>query len=341
MTTTITGTTSVTANGGNYLVDPNSTLIIEEAAGGGQTVFVTSVTVDSAGALVIQSGGITEYVLLSGTETIATGGSDYFATISNGAAQYDSGTAFGATLLFGGNQLISGIGAYAENTFISRGGEQAVYSGAEATGDTVSSGGMVFVSNGGSAYNTNLLSGGEDFVFSGGTAEFTSVGLGADEIISSGGVASLTTLGTSQSTGTGSAMQYVDSGGTAYSTLIRSGGVQYIKSGGAVFDATLSFGGIQTIRGGTASDTQIDGGANAYLDTGKSISASVIGSFYVSAGTAYGTSATAGGNVIVSSAGRTFETTLGPNGYETIYDHGSAVLTTINDGGALNVGARV
>jgi autotransporter passenger strand-loop-strand repeat protein len=145
---------------------------------------VSSATVDSAGFLIIGSGGAA-----SGTTIMAGGGAP---------GGYIAGFSLG-----GGGLLGIASGGIAVNTTIISGGQNEVYGAASAT--AVSSGALQEVESSGIASGTTIYAGGIELIESGGTALGTTIS-GGTLVLSSGAVAS-------------GPVDFVGSGGTSRLTI--------------------------------------------------------------------------------------------------------------------------
>jgi autotransporter passenger strand-loop-strand repeat protein len=124
-------------------------------------------------------------VRAGGTQTVLAGGLSAEAFVSSGGTVNVFGSASGAGL-FGGTENVSAGGVAYGNTGVYGGGNQNVYNGGTASGTQVDNGGTQTVYAGGSATSTTVNSGGTLQLLSGGSA--------TDAILNSGGAIDLTNL---------------------------------------------------------------------------------------------------------------------------------------------------
>ena len=278
-------------------------------SGGQQDVSgtATNTVINHLGFGYVHSGGSVISTIVYGLETVSGGGSASFTTIQSGGFEQVYGSDSNATVSSGGEQDVFS-GGTASGTTVLTSGVQSVFLGGTASG-TLVSGGHQYVE--GSATSTMLLFNGvfgAQTVASGGSASFTSVGNGAFQTVNSGGSAiSAVVLSGGQQ----------DVSGTATNTVINNGGTQNVSSGGTLIDTVISSGGNQYVFGGTASNTVIFSGGNAFI----------------SGGTASGDIIMSGGTEKVFLGGHVVSTIVSNGGTEFVSSGGTASGTVVLGGG--------
>jgi len=256
----------------------------------GGTIYDTSVSDASAkdsigGFTEIYGGGAASGTQLyqGGNQDLDGGGNAYFTVIFAGGIQdVDSGTTYATTISSGGEQVVSGAGAYASDTVIKSAGLQDISSGGVDYGTQVDSGGDDLVEIGGSASGTTVNSGGTLIAagdFSKGNFSETAGAVALSGTLVNG---TQTTIYTSGAT----TFKTVSSGGTAnvyyngnlvetetqtgnelYTTNYTSSGavttssVHPLDSGGVATDVTVASGGTVILDGGYLSDPILQNGA--------------------------------------------------------------------------------
>jgi autotransporter passenger strand-loop-strand repeat protein/autotransporter-associated beta strand protein len=239
--------------------------------------------------------------------TIVSSGSSY--TVSAG----DSET--GDTILGGGT--LEDLGTVISTVISGPYGHLDVFGSSNFTSDT---GGGAHDCIYGTGQNTQVSNGGYELVFSGGTAIATVVSNGGFQIVSAGGTASNTLLGpggggsagiygsASKTSVTSGGLQEVYSGGTASGTQISNGGQEWVFSGGKSISAQVSSGGFQDIgSSGTASGTTISSGGSATVEDGGILKGAVVDdgliTFNVLDSRTFNGTLTGSGSVVVSGGG--------------------------------------
>ncbi|MDR3428093.1 hypothetical protein [Silvimonas sp.] len=173
----------------------------------------------------------------NGTNTITTGGSEFFAPGSTdagvvvnagGVATVLSGGSTNDNVINGGMEFVDAGGADT-GSYVEAGGAEIVSSGGMAVGITIGSGGHLIVLPGATASGTSVVAGGQ--VISTGIVFLQSGGISADPSVSNGLV-----LASDET-------EYVLSGGEVSGTVISVGGQQAVFSGGVAWETTINDGG--------------------------------------------------------------------------------------------------
>ena len=340
------------------------------SASGGYVNLVGGIEVVSAGGVAIGtevlggsesllSGGVASGTVLSGSPTSS-------GTINPGIESVGSGAVAISTQIFnGGEQIVSSgglaSGAVLSNTTSSFGAYQTVQFGGEADATQIDSGTSVYVL--GTTSNLVINGGGVETVTSGGTSISSTLV----------GVATF-----SNGYAYDNAFEYVESGGSAVSTHVGSGGDLVAFSGGRTSGSILS--GIISQSGGyitaaafenvganaLAIGTQVGSGGGLIVSSGGVASASVLsGAVIFTSNNEYaaayenvdfGGSAVAeqvgvGGSINVASGGLSIDTVLSAafvssgsinafGAYEDVSFGGIASGTTLDSGGKLNVSGQ-
>ncbi len=177
-TQVVSGTSNFAAVGGTQTVTSSGTSFDTTIQNGAtQTVAMGGTDEDAT----IQVGGnqqvsgFTDFARVSGTQTIASGGSSFAETVQSGGVQTISagGTDFSTTVSAGGTQNVFGqassvkvsgtqtvnAGASDNSATISSGGTTTLLSGATASGATVNAGGTLAVAGNAAVTNTTLNGG--------------------------------------------------------------------------------------------------------------------------------------------------------------------------------------
>jgi autotransporter passenger strand-loop-strand repeat protein len=244
--------------------------------------------VRAGGELNVRLGGVASGTTVSGgVVLVSAGGAVRGAILSGGLLQaYSGGATSTVTLLSGGRQNVYGT---TTETVVSSGGTNVVWAGATASGSVISSGGVEFAL--GTTIDATVRQGGELIVRSGGIASGATTVTGAWLTVVAGGIVRGATLNgglldlasggtTSSVVLLGGARQNVS--GTAFGTLVGSGGLDVVYGGGYATGTVVATGGRQALyAGAVASGTLIlSGGVH-------SINGTVIGETVHAGGIAY------------------------------------------------------
>ena len=264
--------TGVTIAGGGLeyvavgAVDSGATI----STGGDQTVFgsaagsvlsggiqdihtaASGTVVSNGGEEIIRATGaaVGSLVARGGLEYVATSGVDSGTTVSIGADQIVFGSAVGA-VLSGGSQDVHTV---ASSTAILSGGEQSVAATGIAADSIIAGGGLEYIATSGIDSGATASSGGDQIVF--GNALGTMLNGGTQEVHT---LAS----GTTVSSG---GRQLVDKTGVASNTTIGAGGQEIVSSGGTASGPTIGGGTLEIADGGTADGIAFAGGGTLLLD---------------------------------------------------------------------------
>jgi len=349
------------------------------------------------GAIVI-NGGV-DYVLgmENGTTTINSGGLDIVysgaqesnATVNSGGNLWlgdlwynpvpggavSGGISISATINSGGNEWVVS-GGVASNTTINNGGTVYLQSGGAANGTIINSGGVEDIQSGCSVSGGSVNSGGtiSGLVMNSGAAVITngaySIAVDGISIQSGAVVQSLEVASGASVTGfiaNQSAVLTIDSGGTAGSTTLNSGGIENISgtvSGAIINGGTFNLhgvangaivinGGVDYVLGMENGTTTINSGgldivysgaqeSNATVNSGGNL---WLGDFWynpvpggaVSGGISISATINSGGNEWVVSGGVTSNTTINNGGIVYLQSGGVASGTIINSGGVEDI----
>lgn len=337
--------TVVSSGGEQYVAGGAATINVVD--GGTQTItsggLATSNTVLAQGAqYVAASGTATQTWVGGGGHQYVVGGAANGNTIDRGGAQIvaSGGIATSNSINNGGVQYVASAGTAVSTTVNS--GMQTVGAGGTVIGTTVNPGGAQYLTNGSLAANTTL-NGGVQSVNAGGLANVTMVNAAGFQAVNDGALTNATVINNG-------GLQVVMAGGVTSGSVVNSGGKQNVL--GTVVSATVDSGGTLMVgQGGTsgklAGNTHNDGtivfnlagtytysgaftGSGTLVDahTGTLIlngaSNAYSGATQVVAGTlevgdSAHTSATLGGDVVVSQAG-------------TLRGHGTIGGSVINAG---------
>ena len=285
---------------------------------------------------VTSSGVATDDIVSSGGfDKIDQGGLINGGTVESGGTIVVAGTATGVTVEPGGNEIFVGGASVAievGETFFAAsliGATAAISSGGIASAVMVGTDAMLSVSNGGVAEfdivsgtpDTNL-GGATQEIFAGGTAIGTDIQPAGSEFVMSSGVAS---AGEIESAGD----QAVTASGTSYAATIMFGGRQDVD-GGIAYDAMVANGGMQSVDfEGVASNTTVSSGGLQDVESG-------VAAFGEPGGDAIGANILYGATQVVEPDAIAEFTFLNSTAIE--YDSGTAISTTIGDGGTLYEG---
>jgi autotransporter passenger strand-loop-strand repeat protein len=281
-------------------------------------------------------------VAAEGSQTVSSGGTDEFGTISGaqsvyGSTLYDTVTGGGAEQYVesGGVTLNTTVTSYCFQTVLSGGtDESSVISGFQdvygsAVGDIVLGvNNYQQVEGGGVAQDSVIEDLGDQFVQSAGYTDATTISAGGSAFIESGGFAESSTIGSG-------GLEYVYSGATDYYATIGTSGTQYVD--GAAYGAIVSSGGDQVVSsGGDADFTTIDGlGSQTVSYDGLDEYGLVSGyqSVYgtVSSGQVAGVQA----YQYIESGGSAYAETLDDLGFSIVSSGGVASRTAVDSAGAL------
>ncbi len=237
---------------------------------GAQIVFGTAsaTTITSGGVETVSSGGVDlgATVMFGGDQIVEAGGFAGGGIVSGGGSIMASGVVSATTIhLYGNAYIASGGSATAINIY----GREIVDAGAIDTGARIATGGTQYVSG---TANGAVLSGGQQIVEAQGSASGTTVGSGGTQIVLSGGTA----IGAVLSGVSPYVNQVVSSGGIAIGTAALSGGKAFVLAGGTAIGMGVFAGGSATIVGGTVIDTVISGpGAVLILAGGPVVSGGI------------------------------------------------------------------
>ena len=309
------------------------------------------------------SGGVASNFILNGSDIIqrvSSGGSALDTTVNSDARQnvYSGGVASGTVINYNGSQVVSAGGSVFDTTINSsgyqtlygtasntvlNGGRQYVYSNAVASNTIVNSEGYILLYSGGSAVDLVVNSGGRMGVnvdtlgtyatgtYEGGGSFYVSDGIASGFVLDKGGY------------------QSVESGATAYGTIVGSGAVQYVYAGVASDTVVNSGGGLDVWDGGSAVNVTLDSGAIITGDTGSNNYMSGVnekGSFYLSDGVASNLVLNNNAFFNVESGGTVIDTDVRSGGQlwlqanDAVADNvmlSSGATLHVNDGSATNI----
>jgi autotransporter passenger strand-loop-strand repeat protein len=324
--------TTVSSGGSQYVYiggSAVSTIVLNSGVEHLQGGITTGTTVENGGQQYVYSGFTSGTMVDAGGQQRIEHGTASFTTVSADGNQYvdDGGTAV-STTLSGGIETVS-LGGLAVSTTVSNFGVEIVSGGGSATYTTVSNGGSA--NDYGTVISDTVLSGGTENVLYGGAARETAV--------SSGGIQNVDAFTSVVSTTiTDGGVQFVFAapaqGGVTTSTIISSGGAEILSSGASAVGTVLSDGGyLVVLPGATQTGTMSSGGTVVSTgvvlyqpgsgvtdypgDTASNVTVSTSSPF---------TSATE----YVLTGGTATSNTVGPNGFQYIYDGGSALDTKMS-----------
>lgn len=277
-----------------------------------------------------------------GTQNVQSGGSAINTIINSLGDQMvlDGGNVRDTRINFEGRQLLFGS---ATNTIVRSGGQQYISITGSATNTIVESGGTIDLVSGGSATDVTLLEG--SVIRASTSATLTGTYNGSIISILNGTANNITLNWFNYRPG----YLQVESGDTANSTTINSGGIQKVQSGGSATGTIVNPGGFDSVQG-VSTGTTINGGEQEVYDSGITIG-TIINSggqqWVYDSGTATGTIINSGGlqNVCKgsSSGGIANNTIVNSGGQQYVSSNGTVNNTTINPGGLLSfkAGAQV
>ncbi len=228
------------------------------------------------------------------------------------------------TVSAGGAVISTGVVVYQPGSGV------AVYTSV-ASDVSVGNGATEYVLSQGTASSTTVTNGGVEGVYLGGTAIGTTVDGGGTQFVFSGGTASLTTVA--------GGTEIVSSGGTIVSTTVRHDATEDVASGGQASNTTVNGGYEYVSAGGSATGTTLDSGGREFV-SGTAVSTTVnSGTEYVySGGTTSFTVVNSGSYDEVAGGGTAVSTTVNNGGVEFLEtDGGTASSTEVNSGGVQNV----
>ena len=259
--------------------------------------YLSNVTVNQRGTLIVSSGATT-------TKLKENGG--YVVVLDGAAVTFASNTISGLELSDAPGTVHSGTTA--TNVTVNAGGNLEVFSGGTAT-NVVENGGWVEVADGAKvSFAQNTIS-----------------GLALDN--TSGTVHSGTTA--TEITINSGAFFHVSSGGIANSTIANSGGGLIVSSGGTADVVTVDYGGgLAVFSGGTALRIKENGGL-VHLDDNESVT-------FVS-NTFSGVILDSDNWGTVHSGTTATDITINSDGNLSVFNGGTANVVTINPGGTIEV----
>jgi autotransporter passenger strand-loop-strand repeat protein len=260
-----------------------------------------------------------------GTITVSAGVTSRFLTLTNGQEALIYGSALNTTIARGGAQIIR-AGGLAVAATVSSGGEEFVAAGGTDSATEILSGGTAYVY--GSAAGPAVYSAGTLYLYSGDTYNMALQG----EAMIAGGATSRTTVDSGGS-------EYV-TGGTVSLTAISSGGAEILLSGGSAYGTVVKDGGVlSAFAGGAADNIIVSNGGTAELGSGGSVYGMTVlhgGTAYIAAGAAANfITIASGGLAEVFPQAADYATIIAAGGVETIAPGGTSTSASIHSGGAL------
>ena len=250
------------------------------SSGGDQIVFGSAARVSLSGFQDVHTAASGTSVLNGGEEMVWATGAATGSVIASGGLEYvaTSGVDSGATVSGGGDQIVFGSALGA----VLSGGLQEVHTA--ASGTTVLSGGETIVSATGIATSGVIASGGVEYVATSGIDSGATVAFGGEQVVFggtlgavlSGGLQEVHTVARDTTVSSGG-RQLVENTGVAYRTTISSGGRETVSSGGAASGVTISGGTLEIAHGGTVDMAGFAGGGILVLDDATQFSGRISG----------------------------------------------------------------
>ena len=303
------------------------------------------VTLNVGGNLIVDDGGKADKVKInaSGCLTVSGGGSASVTTdwtpgvgrvVVYGGGQVTFAGEYTGVYYGDGDQVISSAAEMNDIELYANYYELYVMNGGKANYTTVD-GGYMAVFSGGAADSTGVVSGGKIFVNNGGKAEHATIGKWGEVYVNSGGTANSTTV---------NLYGYFTVFGSADDVTVNNSGTVWVLDGGKATNATLNNRGDMAVSDATVDLTTVNSGGRLFIEeTGKADHTTVnsSGSMVVS-GSAENTTIS-GGEAHISSGGTMTETkvTTGETdrdwGYLTVWNGGTAIKTTVDPNGILEI----
>jgi len=258
-------------------------------------------------------------------------------------------------------QSIENVYTYgsAAGTIISNNGIQNVFDNGSTTSTTVNNGAIQKIHDNASAYVTILNSGGVQSIYNGGSAFYTTVhsggyitttqnGVSFQPYIESAGyedvgynrITNVSNVGSSVSAQLYGGSQYVYSGSIASATTVYNNGSSYILAGGSAFNTIVNSGGFQNVTGSTTSTILNDTGVLNVIYGGITSATNIKGKSAENVfdqGSAFKTIVSNNGAQNVYNNGSTTSTIVNNSASQNIHDNGSAYVTILNSGGVQNI----
>jgi len=216
------------------------------------------------------------------------------------------------------------------NTIVSSGGQEILYSGGVANGTTVNSGGTQSISNGGIANSAVVNGSGWQVISAGGVANSAIINSRGYQIVENGGLVTNTVINEM-------GQQFISSGGVANSAIINPGGYQDVLDGGVATNTVINGGWQDLSSGGVAISTTINEGGFQWVEQGTLASDTVVNSggvLFVTQGQAYNVIQNSGGNIsatIVGGDSSTYISGINQNGEAFVLQNGIASNFIVND----------
>ena len=236
-------------------------------------VVASGTAINNGGTEIVASGGIENSATIDGTLDLQSGGIVTAGTLdADGTLEVDSGSTVNVT---GANSIDILSGGTSVGSILNNGGTVEILSGGTVTvvggtasGIVISNSGTEIV-NAGAVDSGAMLSGGQQDVF--GSTTSVTIDNSAIQVVESGGIASGTIVNATVSAPFVTDEQSVVAGGSAFGTVVNSGGLLDIDGNGAVVSgATIAPGGMLSIEAAVISTT--DGGATfEVLSNGTSV----------------------------------------------------------------------
>jgi autotransporter passenger strand-loop-strand repeat protein len=292
-------------------------------------------TVTAGGVLSVTNAGATNntVVFANGLEQVG-GGNTALPALA-------VGTTLTATDFFGGPsgpavQAVGNLGI-ASATTVNLGTLQAVFGGGSAIATKVNVGGVVQVNIGGATTGVTVSAGGSELVFAGGVASGTTLsGTGAGLQAANLFVADPLNPGeAARTSGTivnNFGIEQVFNTGSAFGTVVNSGGNQLINNGFAVGTLVNVGGGQLVFNGGGNSGTTLMGGSQVLGQNGPGFNtATTINASGTASGTVVVFRGRATGDIV--NGGTLVDWGMGTNPLDGTNFMGSSNANTVNSGG--------
>ena len=332
---------------------------------------VQSSTISNGGVIYVNAGGNTiDCTVNNGTLRVNAGGTATGTTMTAGLINVEANAILTDTLIKGGTVYVLENGT-ANDTELGNSANFTVCTGAVANGITVQQGATLFIQDGATVtglknmggyvsiapnatveYAANVIDGmiknsGDYTVFSG-TILTNAVVTGDGNInVNAGGVVEDTVV--SACNAASYKGLYVNSGGSAVNTQIKSGGAVYLYDHGSALGGVVSSGGVCQIRENSfAQDLVVMPGGTIGIASGATVTGlkDYGGSVSIAAGATVTYASIVIENTVVNSrsqdvrSGTTLtKAVVGSSGTISIHDGGVVQSSTINTGGVIYVNA--